>query len=143
MSEALPGERIEDKSLGDLVALASSNISGLVRAEMELAKLEIKNDAKKAALGSVMFAVAGLIAGLIVILLSISLAYGLVALGIWHWAAFLIVAGLYLLLAAGLIAFGYLRIRKIDGARRTRRTLRDDLSMLRHRGEPDTPAPTE
>ncbi|POM26480.1 hypothetical protein BTM25_08810 [Actinomadura rubteroloni] len=143
MSEALPGERIEDKSLGDLVALASSNISGLVRAEMELAKLEIKNDAKKAALGSVMFAVAGLIGGLIVILLSIALAYGLVALGIWHWAAFLIVAGLYLLLAAGLIAIGYLRIRKIDGARRTRRTLRADLSMLRHRGEPDTPAPTE
>ncbi|WP_019633534.1 phage holin family protein [Actinomadura atramentaria] len=143
MSEALPGERIEDKSLGDLVALASSNISGLVRAEMELAKLELKNDAKKAALGGVMFAIAGLIGGLIVILLSIALAYGLVACGIWHWAAFLIVSGIYLLLAGGLIFLGYRRIRKIDGAKRTRKTLKDDFTALRHRGDPDTPALTE
>ncbi|WP_242883202.1 phage holin family protein [Actinomadura litoris] len=141
MSEALPGERVEDKSLGELVALASSNISNLVRAEMDLAKLELKSDAKKAALGSVMFSIAALIGGLIVILLSIAAAYGLVALGIWHWAAFLIVSGVYLLLAAVLIGIGYLRIRKIDGAKRTRQTLKDDLSMLRHRGDPgDTPA---
>ncbi|WP_433330610.1 phage holin family protein [Spirillospora sp. CA-294931] len=142
MSEALPGERIEDKSLGELVALASGNVSNLIRAEMDLAKIELKSDAKKAALGSVMFAVAGLIAGLIVILLSIAAAYGLVALGIWHWAAFLIVAGLYLLLALGLIGFGYLRIRKIDGAKRTRKTLKDDLTMLRRRGDSDAPAVT-
>ncbi|GAA1553935.1 hypothetical protein GCM10009678_41110 [Actinomadura kijaniata] len=143
MSEALPGERIEDKSLGELVALASSNVSSLIRAEMDLAKLELKDDAKKAAYGSVMFAIAGMIGGLIVILLSIAAAYGLVALGVWHWAAFLIVAGVYLLLAAALIGFGYLRIRKIDGAKRTRKTLRDDLAMLRKRGDGDKPALTD
>ncbi|QXJ23150.1 phage holin family protein [Actinomadura graeca] len=141
MSEALPGERVEEKSLGELVALASSNVSNLVRAEMDLAKLELKADAKKAALGSAMFGIAALIAGLIVILLSMAAAYGLVALGIWHWAAFLIVSGVYLLLALGLIGIGYLRIRKIDGAKRTRRTLKDDITMLRHRGDSDdTPA---
>jgi uncharacterized membrane protein YqjE len=143
MSEALPGERIEDKSLGELVALASSNVSDLVRAEIDLAKLELKSDAKKAALGGVMFSVAGLIAGVIVILLSIAAAYGLVALGIWHWAAFLIVAGVYLLLALGLLGIGYLRIKKIDGAKRTRKTLKDDLTMLRHRGDSGTPALTD
>jgi uncharacterized membrane protein YqjE len=143
MSEALPGERIEDKSLGELVALASSNVSDLVRAEMDLAKLELKGDAKKAALGSVMFAVAGLIAGLIVILLSIAAAYGLVAQGIWHWAAFLIVAGVYLLLALVLIGIGYLRMKKIEGAKRTRKTLKDDFTALRRRGGSDTPALTD
>jgi uncharacterized membrane protein YqjE len=143
MSEALPGERIEDKSLGELVALASSNVSDLVRAEIDLAKTELKGDAKKAALGGVMFAVAGLIAGLIVILLSIAAAYGLVALGIWHWAAFLIVAGVYLLLALALIGIGYLRIKKIEGAKRTRRTLKDDFTALRRRGGSDTPALTD
>jgi uncharacterized membrane protein YqjE len=143
MSEASSGERVEDKSLGELVALASSNISDLVRAEMDLAKLELKADAKKAALGGAMFSVAALIAGLIVILLSIAAAYGLVDLGIWRWAAFLIVAGVYLLLAGALIGIGYLRIRKIDGASRTRRTLRDDLTMLRRRGDTDAPALTE
>ncbi|WP_018654099.1 phage holin family protein [Actinomadura flavalba] len=143
MSEALPGERIEDKSLGDLVALASSNVSGLIRAEMELAKIELKNDAKKAAIGGTLFAVAGLIGGLIVILLSIALAYGLVALGIWHWAAFLIVAVLYALLAGGMVWVGIQRIKKIDGAKRTRKTLRDDVSLLRRGGGSDKPALTE
>ncbi|MBO2455532.1 phage holin family protein [Actinomadura barringtoniae] len=135
MTEALPGERIEDKSLGELVALASSNVSNLIRSEMDLAKLELKDDAKKAALGSTMFAVAGLCAGMIVILLSIALAYGLVAMGIWHWAAFLIVSGVYALLALVLIGIGYLRMKKIDGAKRSRRQLREDFSMLRKRGE--------
>ncbi|GAA2257870.1 phage holin family protein [Actinomadura sp. NPDC048955] len=139
MSEAQPGERVEDKSLGELVALASSSVSDLIRAEMDLAKLELKADAKKAALGSVMFTIAALIGGLIVILLSIAFAYGLVAAGIWHWAAFLIVAGVYLLLALVLLAIGYFRIRKIEGAKRTRRTLKDDFTALRHRGDSGKP----
>ena len=143
MSEAQPDDGIEEKSLGELVALASSNVSNLIRAEMDLAKLELKADAKKAAYGGVMFTIAALIGGLIIILLSIAAAYGLVALGIWHWAAFLIVSGVYLLLAVALIGIGYLRMRKIEGARRTRKTLKDDLSMLRHRGGSDTPALTD
>ncbi|MFC6932566.1 phage holin family protein [Actinomadura yumaensis] len=143
MSEALPDEQVGEKSLGELVALASSNVSNLVRAEIDLAKLELKDDAKKAALGSVMFGIAGLIGGLIVILLSIAAAYGLVAAGIWHWAAFLIVAGAYLLLAVALIGIGYWRIKKIDGAKRTRKTLKADLTMLRHRGDSDKPALTD
>lgn len=143
MSEEAPGERIEDKSLGELVALASSNVSQLIRSEIDLAKMELKGDAKKAALGAVMFSIAGLIGGLIVILLSISAAYGLVAAGIWPWAAFLIVAGAYLLLAIVLIAIGYWRMKKIDGAKRTRQTLKDDLAVLRHRGDTDALALTD
>jgi uncharacterized membrane protein YqjE len=143
MSEALPGERVEDKSLGELVALASSSVSDLIRAEMDLAKLELKADAKKAALGSVMFTIAALIGGLIVILLSISLAYGLVALGFWHWAAFLTVAGVYLALAVLLIAIGYFRIRKIEKAKRTRKTLKDDFNALRRRGDSGAPELTD
>jgi MFS family permease len=139
MSEALPGERVEDKSVGELVALASSSISNLVRAEMDLAKLELKADAKKAAIGSAMFSAAALIGGLIIILLSIAFAYGLVALGLWHWAAFLIVSGVYAVLAGVLIMIGKWRITKIEGAKRTRKTLKDDLSALRRRGDSGTP----
>lgn len=143
MTEVGPGERIEDKSIGELVALASSNVSHLIKSEIDLAKLELKGDVKKAAWGGVLFSIAGLIAGLIVILLSIAAAYGLVALGIWHWAAFLIVAGVYLVLALILIAIGYWRMKKIDGAKRTRRTIKDDLAALRHRGDSDQLALTD
>ncbi|XRQ07037.1 phage holin family protein [Actinomadura welshii] len=139
MSEALPGERIEDKSVGALVAMASKNVSNLVRAEMDLAKLELKADAKKAAISSVMFTIAAVMGGIVVILLSISLAYGLVGLGIWHWLAFLIVAFVYVVLAGILMLVAKRFIKKIEGAKRTRKTLKDDLATLRHRGDSDTP----
>jgi uncharacterized membrane protein YqjE len=142
MSEVPPDVQIEDKSLGELVALTSANISRLVKSEIELAKLELKGDAKRAALGGVMFGVAGVIACVVVILLSIAAAYGLVALGIWHWAAFLIVSGAYVLLAGALVGLGSMRLRKMSGLRATRRTVTDDLAMLRRSsGEP--PAITE
>ncbi|MCW2904885.1 MAG: hypothetical protein JWO67_7150 [Streptosporangiaceae bacterium] len=138
MTDVRPGERVEDKSLGELVALASSDVSRLIRSEIELAKLELKDDAKKGAMGGTLFAVAGVIACVVVILVSISIAYGLVALGIWHWLAFLIVAVAYVLLALALVSLGYLRMRKISGIKRTRKTLKDDLAVLRRSG--DTPA---
>jgi uncharacterized membrane protein YqjE len=138
MTDVRPGEHIEDKSVGELIALASSNVSKLIRAEMELAKLEMKEDAKKAALGGTMFGVAGVIACVVLILLSISAAYGLVALGVWHWAAFLTVAVAYVLLALALVSIGYMRMRNISGIQRTRKTLKEDIAALRRSG--DTPA---
>lgn len=139
MSEALPGERVEDKSVGELVALASRNVSNLVRAEMDLAKLELKADAKKAAISSVMFTIAAVMGGIVVILLSISLAYGLVGLGIWHWLAFLIVAVVYVVLAILLMFIAKRFIKRIEGAKRTRKTLKKDLATLRRRGDSDAP----
>jgi MFS family permease len=133
MSEALPGERIEDKSIGELVAMASGSISDLVRAEMTLAKMELKADAKKAALSSMMLTIAAVMGGLIVILLSIAFALGLAELGIWPWAAFLIVAGVYALLAALLMWLAKKIVKRIEGAKRTRKTLKDDFTALRRR----------
>ncbi|GAA1788792.1 phage holin family protein [Actinomadura chokoriensis] len=135
MSEALPGERIEDKSVGELVALASGSISDLVRAEMTLAKMELKADAKKAALSSMMLTIAAVMGGLIVILLSIAFALGLTALGIWSWAAFLIVAGVYAVLAFFLMWLAKKIVKRIEGAKRTRKTLKDDFTALRRRGD--------
>lgn len=131
MTEARPDERLGELSIGELVAMASSSASQLLKAEMDLAKKELKDDAKKAALGSVLFALVGLIGGLVLILLSIALAYGFVAMGVWHWLAFVFVAVIYILLGAALGLIGYLRMRRIGGAPRTRKTLKDDLSMLR------------
>ncbi|TDC68402.1 phage holin family protein [Actinomadura sp. GC306] len=139
MSEASPGERIEDQSLGALVAMASKNVSNLVRAEIDRAKIELKADAKKAAISSVMFTIAAVMGGLVVILLSISLAYGLVALGIWHWFAFLIVALVYAGLAVILMLIAKRFISKIEGAKRAGKSLKDDIATLRHRGDSDTP----
>lgn len=124
-------EPLGDKSLGQLVAMATESVSRLVKSEVELAKQEIKSDVKRVVMGSALFAVAGFMACLILVLLSIAAAYGLVALGIWHWAAFLIVAGAYALLAAAFVGIGWLRVKRLTGMPRTRRTVRADLAMLR------------
>ena len=119
------------QSLGELVALAAKDVSSLVRYEISLAKSELKMDARRIGIAAAL-AVVGLFVGcLLVVLLCFAFAYGLVAAGIWTWAAFLIVAGTCLLFIglAGLIAYG--RIRKVTGMKMTRQTVMDDLGMLR------------
>ncbi len=123
------------QSLGDLVALAAKDVSQLLRYEISLAKSELKMDARRIGIAAALAVVGLFVACLLVVLLCFAFAYGLVAGGIWIWAAFLIVAGTCLLLIAlaGLIAFG--RIRKVTGMKMTRQTVLDDLGMLR-RSEP-------
>src|SRR6202034_4401624 len=119
------------QSLGELVALAAKDVSSLVRYEISLAKSELKMDARRIGIAAALAVVGLFVACLLVVLLCSAFAYGLRAAHIWAWAAFLIVAGTCLLLiaVAGLIAFG--RIRKVTGMKMTRKTVIDDLGMLR------------
>jgi Putative Actinobacterial Holin-X, holin superfamily III len=130
-----PDDTDGQQSLGELVAAAAKDVSSLVRAEISLAKSEFKMDARRIGITAAIAVVALFVACLLVVLLCFAFAYGLVALGIWTWAAFLIVAGTCLLLIglAGLVA--YLVIRRVTGMRMTRKTVRDDIGMLR-RSEP-------
>ena len=129
------------QALGDLVAGAAKDVSQLVRYEISLAKTELKMDARRIGVAAAL-AVVGLFVGcLLVVLLCFAFAYGLAAAGIWLWASFLIVAGTCLLLIAlaGLIAYG--RIRKVTGMKMTRKTVVDDLSMLRREPSANGNAP--
>jgi hypothetical protein len=119
------------QSLGELVALAAKDMSSLIQYEISLAKSELKMDARRIGIASALGVVSLFVTCLIVVLLCFAYAFGLVAAGIWTWAAFLIVAGTCLLLIglAGLIAYG--RIRKVTGMKMTRQTVMDDIGMLR------------
>jgi hypothetical protein len=123
------------QSLGELVALAAKDISSLVRYEISLAKSEFKMDARRIGIAAVLAVVGLFVACLVLVLLCFAYAYGLQEAGIALWAAFLIVAGTCVLIIglAGLIAYG--RIRKVTGLRMTRKTVMDDIGMLR-RSEP-------
>jgi uncharacterized membrane protein YqjE len=142
MTEAGPGERIEDKSLGELVAQASSGISKLIRAEISLAKLELKVDARKAVIGAGLFFVALAVFAPVIIFIGLGLAYVLVELGVWLWAAFFLVAVIYVLVAVLLGLVGVLVVKRIQGGQRTRRTLKDLPSAFHQEGS-DRPALTQ
>lgn len=127
-----PGPAGGEQSLGDLVALAAKDVSQLIRYEIDLAKTELKDDVQRIGLAGALGGVAAFVACLVLVLLSIALAFGLVALGIWAWAAFLIVAGVYVLFAVLVLGIAYLRVRRVSGLSKTRKTVTEGLDMLRH-----------
>lgn len=130
-----------DQTLGDLVALAAKDVSQLIRYEIELAKTELQADVQRAGLAGALAGVAAFVGCLVLVLLSIAFAFGLVALGIWTWAAFLIVAGTYVLLAAAAVGVAWLTLRHVSGLSRTRKSVTEGLGILRGNGREPAVSP--
>ncbi|GAA4702298.1 phage holin family protein [Nocardioides conyzicola] len=104
-----------DPTIGRLVHDATRDISTLVQKEIQLAKSELKVSVKAGGIGIGMFAAAGFLLVLAVIMLSVSIAYfinwngdGLAL----HWA-FLIVFGFYALVAGLLVYLGIRSVKKV------------------------------
>ena len=98
----------DERSIGQLVASLPREMKALVRGEIALAKAEAKQAATRAGTGIAMFAVAGFLAYVAFLLLSVAAAYGLVALGLHPALGFLLVAVLFLLVGA---VFGIIGVR--------------------------------
>lgn len=123
-----------ERTLGQLVADATHDVSSIMRSEILLAKAEIGADVKKAGVGGAMFAVAGVFGFLALILLLIAAAYGLVAAGLAPWLSFLIVAGVLLVAAAILALVGKSTVSKIKGKpERTIKNAQDTIVAIRSR----------
>jgi hypothetical protein len=97
-------ERGDNRSLGDLVAELTNELSRLIRQEMELARRDLSSRVRQAGRGAGMVAAGGSLAlgGLFVVLAAIVLA--LAALGMDPSLAALVVG-------AGTLAVGYLIVR--------------------------------
>ena len=131
-----------DQSLGDLVALAAKDVSQLIRYEIDLAKTELRGDARRVGMAAGAVGLAAFVACLVLVLLSFALAYGLSRARHLRWAAFLIVAGLYILLAGIALGIALLRVRRLSGLSKTRKTVTEGLGILRQNGkQPDGQRP--
>ena len=127
-------------SIGSLVKDATTQVSTLVRAEIELAKVELVKSAKQGAIGAVFFIVAGVIG-----LFSLFFFWLMVGeiLDIWlpRWLSFVIVFVAMLVIAGALVFLGILRIKKIKKPERTIASLQDTAATLkRAASRPDAPA---
>ena len=120
-----------DQSLGDLVALAAKDVSQLIRYEIDLAKTELQSDVRRVGLAGALAGVAAYVGSLVLVLLCIAFAFGLIALGIWPWAAFLIVAGVCVLLAGAAVGIAVLKVQHVSGLTRTRKSVTEGIAMLR------------
>jgi uncharacterized membrane protein YqjE len=124
-----------DQSLGDLVALAAKDVSQLIRYEIDLAKTELQSDVRRVGLAGALAGVAAYVGSLVLVLLCIAFAFGLIALGIWPWAAFLIVAGVCVLLAGAAVGIAVLKVQHVSGLTRTRKSVTEGIAMLRRDGQ--------
>jgi uncharacterized membrane protein YqjE len=124
-----------DPSVGVLVQSAMTDVSTLVRAEIELAKTEISRSAKKAGVSVGLFAVAGVLLAFAGFYLFVMLAELFTWLGLPRWVSYLIVTVGLLLVAAVAALIGLRMIKKIDKPERTMESLRE-LPEVMHREPP-------
>ena len=123
--------RTDDPTIGRLVADASRDISALVQSEIALAKSELRFSVKAGGIGAGMFVVAGFLGLLIIVMLSIAVAYFLVMAGLDPAWAFLIVAGAYLLLVILLLIVGVVLIKKVKAPTKTIATAKEIPAALK------------
>jgi len=136
---ARPAE-VDDRSVGDLVSEAVSDITRLVKYETDLAKSELLADVRRIGISAGLAATILVTSFLMLVMLCFALAYGLQTVGVWDWASFLIVTGVLIVLAAIFAGIIYLKVRRLDRLRKTRQTVQSDISMLRRDDQSGTPA---
>jgi hypothetical protein len=125
-----------EQTIGGLVSDVTTQLSNLVRAEVELAKAEVTAEVRKGVTGSAFFAVAAAIGLFSLFFLFFTLAE-LLSLWLLRWVAFAIVFALMILGAALFGFLGYRKVRKIRKPERTIESLRESAQVLQHRGRPD------
>lgn len=121
--------RSSEPSLGQMVAGVTDQVSSLVKLQLELAQSEIKQQVKQGSAGGGLAAGAAVIAFVAVLMLSVAAALGLANV-MPGWAAFLVVGGVYLLLA-GLLGFlGVRRFQQVKGPQRAQAAVQETKTML-------------
>lgn len=122
------GSEQEEQPLGELFSELSGNLQTLMRKEVELAKVEATEQAKRAGKAGAMFGAAAVAGFLGVLLLLFALAWGL-AEAIPTGLAFLAVA-LLVLVVAGLCAVqGKKKASEIRPPQQTVQTLKQDVQV--------------
>lgn len=127
-------QKAADTSLGELVGEVTRDLSTLMRKELELAKAEVTDSAKKAGAGAGMIGGAGYAASMAVLFLSIALWWALGLLVGWGWSA-VIVAVIWGIIAAILFAVGRSRLKTVRGAPRTVETVKEIPDALKRNEE--------
>ena len=126
-----------DRSLGQLVAAATAEMSALVHDEIALAKAELRQDVKRGAIGGGAVDGRGRVLLFALPVLSFAAAYGIHNLGLGLAWSFLIVGGAFILLVAGLLGLlGDAKFKKIKPPEKSIASAKETAAVLQ------TPSPT-
>ena len=127
-------ERRDDRSLGELLGDLGSQVTTLVRKELELARTEMTDKASAASRDAALMGVGGalLYAGLLGLMAAIVL--GLIEAGLDPWIAALLVGVVVAAIGGALVARGrYGRATTDLTPKRTIETIQDDAEWVKER----------
>jgi hypothetical protein len=127
MSAATP-----EPTLGELVAGMTADVGTLVRKEMELAKAEIREEAKTTGKAAGLLGAAGIAGHFALFFVSMALAWGLTEI-MPEGFAFLLVGVLYAIVAAVLATKGKERMQAVRPPEQTIETVKEDVQWARAR----------
>jgi len=132
----------EDRSLGQIVKELTADFSTLFRSEIALLKLEVKDTVAKLGGGTAMFAGAAFVALFGLAFLFVTIALGLMALGVAPWLSTLIVT-VVLFAVAGVLAwigkkkFAQVKFVPNESVQQTKAdidSIKSDIARVRGRG---------
>jgi len=127
-------QKAAETSLGDLVGEVSRDLSALMRQELELAKAELSESAKRAGAGAGLLGAAGYAAMMAVLFLSLALWWTLGLLIGLGWSG-VVVAAVWAVIAGILYAVGRNRLSTVRGAPQTVETVKEIPEALKRNQE--------
>ncbi len=121
----------DDPTIGRLVADATRDISSLIHNEIALAKSELKVSVKAGGTGAGLFGAAAFLGLLAIIMLSVAFAYFLSMTGLHLAWCFLIVFGVYVLIAAVLGLIGVRKVKQVRAPERAIHQAQETKQLLK------------
>lgn len=122
--------RRPEASLGELFSEVTSDLSALLRKEVELAKTEAREEISQAGKAAGMLGAAGVAGWLALVMLSLALAW-LIDQGLNRALSFAIVGVLWAIGAAVLATTGKRRLSQIETLPQTKETIKEDVEWAR------------
>jgi hypothetical protein len=116
--------KAETSSLGDLLGEVTRDMSTLMRQEVELAKVELRQSATRAGKGSGMLAGAGVAGHFVLLFLSLALWWALGTIMGLGWSG-VVIAVIWAIVAAVLASMGRKELKAIKGLPQTTETLQE------------------
>ncbi|MFK0046796.1 phage holin family protein [Streptomyces sp. NPDC090741] len=130
MSAVDQGAQGAERTLGQLVASATAEMSALVHDEIALAKAEIRQDVKRVGVGGSAIGIAGVFALFSLPVLSFAAAYGIHNLGLGLAWSFLIVGVAFLLLAGLLALIAVSKFKKVKPPEKTIASVKQTAAVV-------------
>jgi len=127
-----PGFGEDTRSVGEIVGDISKDLSAMVRSELELAKVEAKQELTKAGKGAGMFGGAALSGYFALLFLSLFVMYLLDNVINVEWAA-LIITVVWAIAAGALAAIGRKKMQEVNPAlETTQKSLKEDVQWAKN-----------